>query len=207
MKGPDDCWIWGKLSPGRYGSNVTQSGKYYVSHRASYALNVGPVPAGMFVCHKCDNPPCVNPAHLFLGTPEDNVHDRDKKGRTCKTQGEERWNSKLTEAQVMQIRKDYHEDTQYGLARKYNVTRGAIWEVVMGRNWKHLPLGDNQRNRNKKRNHLVTYNGRTQCIAEWAREIGIGKEALRYRLSVWDVETSLTTTIERNKQHPKKKRP
>lgn len=80
-----DCWEWhGTLSehrPGfKYGRLRFQN-KNYDAHRVSYTLHKGPIPAGMFVCHSCDNPPCVNPAHLWLGTLQDNHKDAELKGR------------------------------------------------------------------------------------------------------------------------------
>lgn len=72
------CWEWtGPRLPSGYGH---MSNMLY-THRAAYQLFVGPIPDGMHVCHRCDNPPCCNPEHLFLGTAADNMHDRDAKGR------------------------------------------------------------------------------------------------------------------------------
>jgi hypothetical protein len=77
----DACWIWtGARLPNGYG-RVTQQGKQVYTHRLAWELTHGPIPDGLVVCHSCDNPPCCNPAHLWLGTPADNVHDRDAKGR------------------------------------------------------------------------------------------------------------------------------
>lgn len=76
------CWIWQKQKYQRYGSiKEGPSRRQIGAHRAAYTVWVGDIPEGMFVCHRCDVPKCCNPSHLFLGTPGDNVADRDSKGR------------------------------------------------------------------------------------------------------------------------------
>ncbi len=81
-----ECWTWtaATFGPGRYGCFVAiiRGIKTTSAHRASYLLSVGDIPIGMEVCHRCDNPPCVRPEHLFLGTRKDNAMDSSKKGRT-----------------------------------------------------------------------------------------------------------------------------
>ena len=88
VRGPDDCWWWvGRdraRSSGWYGS-VSIHGKGMASHRVAYAIANGPIPAGFHVCHRCDNPACCNPAHLFAGTRSDNMKDMVAKGRHLQT--------------------------------------------------------------------------------------------------------------------------
>lgn len=78
----DGCWEWaGSIGNGGYGRVSTGGGKQMAASRVSWILHFGPIPDGMYVCHHCDNPPCTNPAHLFLGTAQDNFDDCLKKGR------------------------------------------------------------------------------------------------------------------------------
>ena len=77
--GADECWPW--LKANRYGQFYIGNGMAKPAHRVAYELTYGDIPAGLLVCHHCDNPPCCNPAHLFVGTVQDNMRDKISKGR------------------------------------------------------------------------------------------------------------------------------
>lgn len=133
------CWEWtGAKTTAGYG-HIIYRGKSRFAHRASYELHVGPIPDGLLVCHRCDNPSCVNPAHLFLGTNKDNVTDSVTKGR--KPQGETHVSAKLTECQVLEIRTRHAAGniTCKALALEFGVKRGTVEDIVHRKNWKHLP--------------------------------------------------------------------
>lgn len=135
------CWLWAgfKLNSG-YGITSTHR-RRILAHRLSYKLAFGDIPKGMHVCHKCDTPLCVRPEHLFTGTDADNHADMKAKWRH--TYGE-RARHKLTEAQVIEIKRDFHSprnrrSNAKALAAKYGVNVGAIYNVVRGATWSHIP--------------------------------------------------------------------
>lgn len=128
------CWEYQKcISTGGYGRLCIKR-KFISAHRFSYELHHGSIPEGMFVCHTCDNPPCVNPSHLWLGTNEDNQKDMIDKNRNKK--GSEHWKSKLTKEQVLNIKKELIEGkTGYQLAKKYGVHHQTIYSIKSKQNW------------------------------------------------------------------------
>lgn len=146
----EGCWLWtGNKQPSGYGIfdlvvPYTRSSRQRIrAHRLSFLIFNGLIPDGLNVLHRCDNPPCVNPDHLFLGTHADNSHDRDAKGRTAR--GERSGMAKLTEQQVCEIRAKYQwhkRGNSKALAAEYGVTQGTILTVVSKRNqrrsWQHL---------------------------------------------------------------------
>lgn len=98
--------------------------------------NGRPVPPGTLVCHHCDNPPCVNPAHLFLGAPTDNMQDMIKKGRQRFRRGADAGAAKLTEDQVREIRGLLDAGhPQRGIASEYGVQQMTISHIATGRSW------------------------------------------------------------------------
>lgn len=138
--GPDACWLWtGHVSPAGYGAlHSARPKKHWTAHRYSWRIAHGEIPTGMCVCHRCDVRLCVNPAHLFLGTVEENVADRVSKWRTsC---GETHHKATLTESQVREILRRYElgEKTQKQLADEYGVQRATIHSIVHRQTWKHL---------------------------------------------------------------------
>jgi hypothetical protein len=134
------CWEWnGHIAADGYGQ-LRIDNKAYRAHRRAWELAHGPIPVGLHVCHRCDNPPCCNPDHLFLGTDADNIADKCRKGR-AKTRplcGEANPDAKLTADQVRTIRATYADGaaTQTELAVRYGVTQSTIWLIIHRKKWK-----------------------------------------------------------------------
>ena len=141
------CWNWTASTNGRgYGRIGLDGGKVY-AHRLSWELKNGPIPEnkdahGICVLHKCDNPSCVNPDHLFIGTQSENVADMMEKGRGGYTahKGEAHGGSKLYESDVIEIRSIYSKGktSQRALAKIFNVNQGQIWKIVNLKSWSHI---------------------------------------------------------------------
>lgn len=147
--GLDDCWEWlaSKLRKG-YGRFTMGKGVWLLAHRLSFYLKTGSDPGKKHVCHRCDNPSCVNPRHLFLGTQAENMHDMIKKGRAKHEKGEKASRALLTEREVLKIR--HSKETVRSLAEKYGVSPGAIEAVLLGTNWKHVGGPRQRRHLTKK---------------------------------------------------------
>lgn len=136
------CWNWlGAKADRGYGFYAPMPGVLLRAHRVAYALNNGGIDDELFVCHKCDNPSCCNPNHLFLGTPKDNMGDMISKGRKVVQRGEQNHYSKLKAQQVVQIfvdprtNKEIAED--YGISRSLAsmIRRRSLWADATA----HLP--------------------------------------------------------------------
>ena len=138
--GREACHPWtGKTTPARpYGQlSSTRGQRPYLPTRFGWALLYGPIPQGQCVLHRCDNPPCQNPLHWFLGTKTDNAADKVAKGRQSK--GEGHGMARLTEDAVREIRALHKAgETQRDIARKFDVHYVTIHDVVCEVSWQHL---------------------------------------------------------------------
>jgi len=130
------CWLWsGSCLPSGYGRIKASGSRHSVyAHRLSYEMHVGPIPQGMFVCHACDTPSCVNPSHLWVGTCADNHADKVAKGR--QPRGEANYCAKLTEAQARYALASSESVRQ--LAPVFGVSRACIHNLRAGRSWQSL---------------------------------------------------------------------
>lgn len=138
VRGEDDCWIWmasrdscnyGMFYPKEYPNGIKAS-------RYSWKIHNGEIPKGIYVCHTCDNPPCVNPKHLFLGTQKDNMQDMVQKGRIYDRHGERNSKAKLTEYDVRRVKQLRDNGKTYkGIAEELGVSEGCINHILNGRHW------------------------------------------------------------------------
>lgn len=155
---PNSCWQWtGKKIGIGYGG-FWANGATVRAHRWAYEHFVAPIPADLVVCHRCDNPGCVNPAHLFTATQAENIADKVSKGRQSKgdkhynrlhperlKRGEDHVQAILTEVQVREILRRHNAGgiTQVELGKEYGVSNVTINAIVRKRIWKHITI-DNE---------------------------------------------------------------
>lgn len=137
------CWVWQRRLTVKGGyAYMSVANKDCRAHRYSYERFVGKIPKGMLVCHKCDNPACVNPKHLWIGTAQDNTDDMIKKGRQKFKVGETAWACKLTEKQVLEIYKSNKSHADLG--RQYNINITSVMRIRNGKTWKSVTNGQKQ---------------------------------------------------------------
>ena len=135
------CWTWtAACSRAGYG-HLWVRGKCLLAHRVSWALHNGPIPPGLHVLHHCDNPPCIRPTHLFLGTPIDNMRDCAMKGRATKATGERNGRAKITEEHVREVwtlsQRGY---LQREIAERYGISQVQVSSILTGKSWAHVDL-------------------------------------------------------------------
>ena len=133
------CWEWGPCrNRSGYGWLNNKWAASQLAHRTAWELINGGIPEGLCVLHRCDNPPCCNPDHLFLGTRHDNAKDCIKKGRW--PLGSSRYNAKLTENDAHEVRQSFQKgvETPVALAKRFKVSSAAISAVLRRKSWKHV---------------------------------------------------------------------
>lgn len=149
---PLDCWEWqaSRISAG-YGQ-IGDGGKMYLAHCVSWELAYGPISEGLCVLHHCDNPGCVNPNHLFLGTQKDNMQDAARKERMAmgdqhgththpesRPFGERNGRARLKAADIPVIRRLHREGLSLRkIGKLFSVGHNAIWRILIGRTWTHV---------------------------------------------------------------------
>jgi hypothetical protein len=179
-RGPDECWPWiGMLNQFGYGMlhiwhpEERRWGRR-VASRVAYEVSIGPIPPGLFVCHHCDNPPCVNPRHLFTGTSADNIADMYRKGRQNRPRGELASRARLTNQQVEEIRRIYatSHPKMATLAKQYGVGKTSILNAIRGRTFCDVPTvplpplhACGERNPNRKLNAEIVRQIRLEYAA------------------------------------------
>lgn len=133
------CWEWtsAKMPTGYGQMKIPSTRKQVYAHRLSYMIHKGDIPEGMQVCHACDNPSCVKPSHLFLGTSSDNHLDMKAKERHLN--GEKNVGAKLTADKVRDIHALRAQGLSQGkIARTYGIAQGTVWKILRGERWLHI---------------------------------------------------------------------
>lgn len=141
---PSGCWEWGKHRDRRGYGRVWFRGKLWSAHRLSLYLSRAELPKdweSLESCHRCDNPPCCNPEHLFWGTSQDNMHDAWEKGRFPSRQGAANHQAKLTPSDVLEIRRlmDGKLESRSSIAARYQMAPWHISRIAKRDIWKSLP--------------------------------------------------------------------
>ena len=137
------CHLWtASVNKAGYGKFSRQDGtaRWMLAHRYAYERVNGKISDGLLVCHKCDTPSCVNPEHLFIGTYNDNNHDREIKNRGRQPSGVKHGRSKLNETQVIQLRELVQSGamTAYSASKKFGINSKTAYDIASGKLWKHV---------------------------------------------------------------------
>ncbi len=136
------CWKWKASRPdSRYGQ-IWLKGTNEKAHRASWIVNFGPIPDGLFVLHKCDNPPCVNPSHLFLGTNKENCDDKTRKGRGLRGRKKPTV-STVTKHAIKEAAQA--GETYESLAERFNLSLRTIWRHCSGKRYPDANIAEEKK--------------------------------------------------------------
>ncbi len=144
-RGPDECWEWNAAKDNAGYGWFYLCGKMYRAHRISWVVENGSIPEGKLILHKCDNPPCVNPGHFFIGVQKDNVLDMERKSRASHPSGAFHGSRthpeklSLTDLKVLEIRKCYSEgESQVKIAGRFGISQSQVSRTINRRNWAHI---------------------------------------------------------------------
>lgn len=133
-----ECWIWTGAKKGGYGY-IKYKGKTLAMHRYMFEKYNHEIPKNMNICHKCDNPACVNPKHLWLGTQKDNIRDMFSKKRNNNKNGVNHERTKITEEEAIQIKKHYKKGIKpTTICRLMNLPYSTVYKICINENWKHI---------------------------------------------------------------------
>lgn len=206
-QGPDSCWPWTGCI-GTHGYGVTSFSKKQTRvHRAAYALSKGEIPDGLFVCHNCDNPPCCNPKHLFLGTSSENTNDMVSKRRQSRgakhaaailpgrKRGSENCLAKLEENQVVEMRRLRSQGMKIrDIADKFKMSYQGAYKAIRGKSWNHLgePIPTPK--------HFAKYSDETVRAIRAMRESGVTIKQISHHfgVSVWTCNNIIYERTRRN---------
>ena len=202
-----DCMEWQGARSRKYRMVLFQ-GKLMGAHRASWIISHGEIPPGLWVCHKCDNPPCVNPDHLFLGTCTDNNRDMTAKGRNVPPVGARHWatispmqargerngSAKLTQAQVDVIKLALADGARPSvLAKAYGVRHATICAIRRGDTW-----GERHGSMYRSLERVVEALGHRRTLREWSAAYGVSAKTIAARLAHgWDADRAVSCPVRR----------
>ena len=172
VRGGNDCWEWtgGKDRDGYGLIGLKSPWRTRGAHRVSYVIGNGPIPDGLLVLHSCDNPSCVNPAHLFTGTQLDNMRDMIDKGRVYLRQGARNPNCSLSEDDVLQITDRIKSgETFSNIAKDFSTSRYSIANINTGKNWGWLTGATKESPMLVKKNRKKLSNIDVKFIRHWSK--------------------------------------
>lgn len=196
-KTKNGCWLWTAGCNGDGYGSYSWDGRVQGTHRIAWQIENGPIPEGLNVLHHCDTPPCVNVAHLFLGTQLDNVRDCAAKGRNYKSHGEQHHSAQLCEETIHKIRALQGVIPHREIATQFGVSGSAVSHILAGHSWTHLPnRATNQHIRRKGEHH------KTQLCSEDILQIRVLRSVLTFdelaaqfqvsKGAIWNIVTRRT---------------